>query len=112
MAALNVVALSEDVLASPGNSEPNYIVISVTDSDGKPVSKLEGPDFTVKSVVAPEGGIIKQVVRVIESDFPGVYVMEVVPDGNEVWKGGVYIFAVGVHKGFDRGQTIVDVLMD
>jgi hypothetical protein len=32
MAFLNVVALSEDTIAAPGNRQPNYICVSVTDA--------------------------------------------------------------------------------
>jgi hypothetical protein len=112
LAGLNITALSEDILATPGNREPNYIVISITYTDGKPLRNLDSHDFAVEVVVAPAGGTVRHNIRVVETDFPGVYVMEVVPDAEEVWKAGVYIFAVGVHSGFDRGQTIVDVLLD
>lgn len=112
MAILNISALSEDVLAAPGNKEANYIIVSVTDQDGKPVGNLDVHDFIIKAIVTPDGGRISHDIRVVESDFSGVYVVEVVPFKNETWKKGVYIFAVGVHKKFDRGQAIVDVDMD
>ena len=112
MPILNVAALSEDVLAAPGNREANYIVVSVTDQDGKPVSDLDAHDFTIKAIVAPGGGQLAYDVKVVHSDFPGVYLTEVVPAENDSWKGGVYIFAVGVHRKFDRGQSVVNVLID
>ena len=34
MPLLNVQALSEDTIAAPGNRNPNYIGVSVTDSAG------------------------------------------------------------------------------
>jgi hypothetical protein len=112
MANLNVSALSEDILAAPGNSDANYIIVSVTDQDGKPVDKLDVHDFIIKVIVAPDGGRISHDIKVVESDFPGVYVVEVVPIENETWRKGAYVFAVGVHRKFDRGQAIVSVDVD
>lgn len=112
MAILNISTLSEDVLAAPGNRDANYIIVSVTDQDGKPVSDLDSHDFIVKVIVAPGGGRISHDIKVAKSDFPGVYRAEVVPSENETWKEGVYIFAVGVHRKFDRGQSLVSVILD
>ncbi|MGH9993329.1 MAG: hypothetical protein ACREBU_08890 [Nitrososphaera sp.] len=112
MSGLIITALSEDLLAAPKNRKPNYIVLSVTDSDGVPISGLESPDFTVKTIVAPGGGTVTQLVRSAETEFPGVYLIEVVPEKKSSWKKGVYIFAVGVHRKFDRGQSLASVFLD
>lgn len=112
MARLIVTALSEDALAAPKNRKPNYIIVSVTDTNGVPVEGLTASDFTIKTIVAPGGGTISNLVAAAESDFPGVYLIEITPDKKSAWKKGVYIFAVGVHSKFDRGQTIANVDMD
>jgi hypothetical protein len=112
MTHLMVTALSEDALAAPKNSKPNYVIVSVTDADGAPVSGLTASDFTVKTVVAPGGGTVTNLMAAAETDFPGVYLIEIVPDKKKTWKKGVYIFAVGVHHEFSRGQTVVSVDMD
>lgn len=113
MARLLLSATAEDVLSAPGNRKVTYIVVSVTDGDGNPISGLASSDFIVKPIiVAPKGGNILNMIKAIESDFPGVYLLQVVPDRDHTWKRGVYIFAVGVHKGFDRGQTVTSVLLD
>jgi len=113
MPRLVVTALSEDLLAAPGNRKANLIVVSVTDLEGTPVRGLQTPDFDVRPIiVAPGGGRVTHLMRAIETDFPGVYLIEVVPDKKSKWKRGVYIFAVAVHKGLKRGQTLASVLMD
>ena len=40
MARLIVSAFSEDTVAAPGNRKPNYVVASVTDHSGVPVTGL------------------------------------------------------------------------
>jgi hypothetical protein len=45
MALLRTTAFSEDAIAAPGNRQPNYIVISVTDSNGVPVTGLAAGNF-------------------------------------------------------------------
>jgi hypothetical protein len=40
LAKLIVVAQSEDTIAAPGNKQPNYIVVSVTNANGTPITGL------------------------------------------------------------------------
>ena len=44
MARLVVVSESEDTIAAPGNRRLNYLVVSVTNSDGVPVPRLRKSD--------------------------------------------------------------------
>ena len=49
MARLIINAFSEDTIAAPGNRQPNYIVVSVTDVNGNPVPGLGVNNFKVRS---------------------------------------------------------------
>jgi hypothetical protein len=44
--------------------------------------------------------------------LPGFYLVRVVPINTETWKAGVYVFAVAVTRGADKGQALATVLMD
>ena len=52
------------------------------------------------------------IVNVTAGRLPGFYHVNVVPTRKETWKKGVYIFAVAVARGRDKGQTLATVLMD
>jgi hypothetical protein len=112
MARLIVTAFSEDTIAAPGNRQPNYIVASVTDGNGVPVTGLAVVNFKVQSLVVGPGGALVNITNVHPGALPGFYHVNVVPIGTETWKKGVYIFAVAVEKGADRGQALATVLMD
>ena len=112
MARLVVSALSEDTIAAPGNRQPNYLVVSVTDVNGVPVSGLAKSNFKVQPVVVAPGGALVNITLVTAGPLPGFYLVEVVPIGTETWKNGVYIFAVAVTKGADKGQNLASVLLD
>ena len=56
MARLIVTAFSEDTIAAPGNRRPNYIVVSVTDAHGVPVTGLGVSNFEVDPMIAVLGG--------------------------------------------------------
>ena len=51
MARLIVTAFTEDSIAAPGNRQPNYIVASVTDVNGSPVSGLAVNNFKVDPMI-------------------------------------------------------------
>lgn len=112
MARLIVTAFSEDAIASPGNRQPNYIVASVTDMNGVPVTGLGPANFKVDPMIVGPGGALVNITGVTAGRLPGFYHINVVPIRVETWKGGVYIFAVAVEKGADKGQTLATVLMD
>ena len=112
MARLIVVAASEDTIASPGNRQANYIEVSVTDANGEPVTGLGAPNFRVDPMIVGPGGALVNITGATAGRLSGFYHLTVVPIRTETWKAGVYIFAVAVERGKDKGQTLTSVLMD
>jgi hypothetical protein len=109
---LIVTAFSEDTIAAPGNRQPNYLIVSVTDMDGAPVKGLGVPNFDVDPMIVGPGGALVNITGLMAGRLPGFYHINVLPIGTETWKKGVYIFAVAAEKGVSRGQTLATVLMD
>jgi len=112
MARLVVTAFSEDTIAAPGNRQPNYILVSVTDANGAPATGLTSASFKVDPMVVGPGGTLVNITSVTAGRLPGFYFINVVPIGTQTWKAGVYVFAVAVHRGAAQGQTLATVLMD
>ena len=112
MSLLIVNAASEDTIAAPGNRQNNYVVVSVTDSAGNPVTGLATSNFKVQPVIVGPGGALVNITGSAPAGLPGFYIVDVVPIRTETWKAGVYIFAVAVQRGGDRGQNLASVLMD
>lgn len=111
MALLIVSTLSEDTIAAPGNTSRNYIVTSVTDAVGVPVTGLTTANFAVTALIVGPGGALVNISSVT-SAAAGFYIVQVVPISGQTWKSGVYIFGVAVTRGSDRGQSLASVLMD
>lgn len=112
MARLIVVGASEDTIANPGNRQPNYIEVSVTDANGAPTTGLGISNFKVDPMIVGPGGALVNITGVTAGRLPGFYHLNVVPIRTETWKAGGYIFALAVEKGGDKGQTLASVLMD
>lgn len=112
MARLIIEAFSEDTIAAPGNRQPNYIVATVTDTNGMPVTGLTAANFKVNPLIVGPGGAYVNIVNVYGGSFPGFYHINVVPINTQTWKAGVYIFAIVVQSGANHGQTLATVLMD
>lgn len=112
MALLDVVAMSEDAIAAPGNRKPNYVVVSVTNAQGEPRTGLAVANFKVDPMIVGPGGALVDITRVAAGRLPGFYHLDTVPIRTETWKAGVYILAVAVTSGSDKGQTLASVLMD
>jgi hypothetical protein len=65
-------------IAAVGNSDPLYLVVSVTDADGVPVSGLAATDFTIDTpVVAPGGSLVE--IASAGGGQHGDYSLDVVP---------------------------------
>ena len=94
------------------SGEPGYIVASVTDVNGSPVPGLGVNNFKVDPMIIGAGGALVNIVNVSAGRLAGFYHINVLPIRAETWKAGVYIFAIAVEKGADRGQTLATVLMD
>jgi hypothetical protein len=112
MARLIIQSLSEDTIAAPGNRQPNYVVVSVTDANGVPVPGLTKGNFKVQPAVVAPGGALVNISVVTNGPLPGIYIVSVVPIGVQTWKNGVYIFAIAVKKAADQGQSLAAVLLD
>ncbi len=112
MSRLIVSAFSEDSIAAPGNRQPNYIIVSVTDENGIPITGLDVPNFKVDPMIVGPGGALVNITSVSAGRLAGFYHVNVVPIRTETWKSGVYIFAVAVEKGSDKGQALATVVMD
>jgi hypothetical protein len=112
MARLIVDAFSEDTIAAPGNRQPDYIVVSTTDTNGVPITGLAATNFKVDPMIVGPGGALVDITGVTPGRLPGFYNINVVPINTQTWKAGVYIFAIAVERGADRGQTLATVLMD
>jgi hypothetical protein len=112
LARLIVTAFSEDAIASPGNRQPNEVIVSVTAANGNPVTGLGSTNFTVDPMIVGPGGAHVDITAVNPGRLPGFYYVSLVPIATETWKAGVYIFAVAVSRGNDKGQTLATVLMD
>ena len=112
MARLIVSAFSEDTIAAPGNRQPNYLLVSVTDVGGVPVTGLTAARFKVDPMVVGPGGSLVNISSVTPGRLPGFYTILVLPIRAETWKAGVYVLAVAVERGPDKGQALATVLMD
>jgi hypothetical protein len=112
MALLIVQAASEDTIAAPGNRQPNYICVSVTDAAGNPVTGLSAANFKVDPMIVGPGGALVDITGVTSGRIAGTYLVNVVPIRAQTWKAGGYIFAVAVTRGGDHGQTLTTVLLD
>ncbi len=112
MARLVVSVASEDTIAAPGNRQPNYVLVSVTDAKGLPVVGLTAANFKVDPMIVGPGGALVNIVSVTQGRLPGCYFVNVVPIQTQTWKAGVYVFAVAVQRGPDHGQNLTTVLMD
>jgi hypothetical protein len=110
---LIVEAVSEDTIAAPGNKLDNYVLISVTDACGNPLTHLNASNFKIDPMVVGPGGALVDITSVTHSSrIDGFYFMDVKPINNYSWKAGVYVFAIAVKDKHRRGQTITKVKMD
>ena len=112
MARLIVHTEAEDAIAAPKNTLSNWVVVSVTNVDGVPVTGLTAANFKVASIVVGPGGGGVVVASSSVAGLPGCYLVGITPMSGQTWMAGVYIFAVAVDKGSDRGQALARVRMD
>lgn len=112
--ALDTEAAASPVNAEAGNSESALLLVSVMDPKGAPVSGLGQSNFKVDASIVAPGGALVDIKRANEaSRAPGFYIIDVVPTtyrGTQyTWKAGIYLFAVTVERGDDRGQSIAEM---
>ena len=101
-------------IAAAGNSDPLYLVVSVSDADGVPVGGLAVADFTIDAtIVAPFGSQVE--ITLVGGGQQGDYLLWVVPvtyQGTQyTWALGRYIFFLAVTRGADQGQTVCAVFV-
>lgn len=98
--------------AQAGNRKPAFIIASITNDKGAPVTGLPASSFKVHAPIVAAGGAEIVISTVFEphggTTLPGYYRVEVVPFGTFKWLKGTYIFALAVAKGTDKGQTIME----
>jgi hypothetical protein len=105
-------------LATPGNSGGLPLVVSVTDTDGVPVTGLIAANFTVDArLVAPYGsGVDIRQPNGVAGGYDGFYYVSLVPPSYQgtqhTWRAGRYVFSVVVNRGGDHGQTVSAVFVD
>lgn len=112
MARLVVEAEAEDTIAKSGNKRPCYVVVSVTDAAGIPITGLKAANFSVQVQIVGPGGALVKMTSVSAGHAPGVYITRVVPIKKLAWKAGVYIFSATVTRGVDKGQALARCRMD
>ncbi len=112
MAKLNLCAIGDDGMASPGNANNLYIIVSVTDTNGAGVARLAIGNFAIGSEIVGPGGSTCHIGSVANGKLTGTYLLNVLPYEGQTWKGGVHIFSVNVTSGADKGQTLCSFLMD
>jgi len=86
LARLIVGAFSEDTIAAPGNRQHNYIVVSVTDVNGEPVTGLGSSNFKVDPMVVAPGGANVDIKGVTPGRLPGFYMSMLFQSGQQLEK--------------------------
>jgi hypothetical protein len=99
-------------VASAGNSDPLYLIVSITDTDGVPVSGLTAADFTIYAKIVAAGGAEVEIASVGggQNGDCSVDLVPVTFQGTQyTWMVGRYIFFLAVTRGGDQGQTLCAV---
>ena len=116
MARLIVKAVVAGRTARPGTSDPISVTVSVTRSDGQPVSTLTAANFTVGntwgtsrlSLSGFQGGTLQ--IGVGATNAGGLYMFQLTPIAGATWTAwSTYHVVVVVRAGANHGQTIAEV---
>jgi hypothetical protein len=101
-------------VATAGNSDPMPLIVSVTDTDGVPVSGLTAADFSIDAKLVGAGGSQVEIATVGGGQH-GDYALEIIPVTYQAtqytWAYGRYIFFLAATHGTDQGQTICAVFI-
>jgi hypothetical protein len=100
------------VHAAAGNSNNALLLVSVTDTNGLAVRALTSSNFKVDASVVGPGGALVDIRSASENPRAnGFYIIDIVPTtfkGTQyTWVKGIYLFAVTVTSGSNRGQTVI-----
>ena len=112
MGRFHIRAFVDETMAGPGNRQPSFIIVSVSDAVGAPVGGLGAGNFTLDPMLAGPGAARLDIDRVSPATLPGVYQIQLVPIRREPWKAGAYIFGINVARTSEEGQTVATVLLD
>ena len=112
MAKLFVNVVGEDTISAPGNAQVTYVIVSVEDSNGNPVTGLTAANFRLGTEIVGPGGSISSISSVVAGSLPGIYRLNIIPLAGQTWKSGVYIHSLAVTRGADKGQNVFSFLMD
>src|SRR5258708_24599183 len=106
MAKLTLHAVAEDTVASPGNANNLYIIVSVEDLNGVAVPSLAIGNFAIGSEIVGPGGSTSHISTVTNGKLPGVYLLQVLPLAGQTWTAGGYIFSVAGTRGTDHAINL------
>jgi hypothetical protein len=116
MARLVVEAIVAGGLARPGTRDPISVTVSVTRSDGQPVSNLTAANFIVGntwgtsrlSLSGFQGGMMQ--VGPGATNAGGLYMFQLTPIPGATWTAwSTYHVVVVVNSGANQGQTISEI---
>ena len=112
MAKLFVNVVGEDTISAPGNAQSSYLIASVEDGSGAPVTGLTIPSFHLGTEIVGPGGSTSSIQTVSNGKLPGTYLLKIIPLAGQTWKSGVYIHSLAVTRGADKGIGLSSFLMD
>ncbi|HXI71879.1 MAG TPA: hypothetical protein VNN22_16105 [Verrucomicrobiae bacterium] len=109
MARFILSAAAESGNSTPGNDAPAGLVVTVTDTAGKPVTKLKQANFQVQAFLSGTQAVLVSFFEESPSDgnglkLPGVYHLGPALQG-QAWKKDIYALAIVVKRGSDLGST-------
>ena len=108
MAILHIKMVAGTGVASSGNAGPAFIVVSVTDQEGRPELSIAENEVTFSAVVNPSG-ISEQMTHLINHSDRGFYFFSLFPGTGgieEQWQQGEYIIGLAIEAAAGRGQSV------
>jgi hypothetical protein len=105
MAKLHITAIADKNLAKPAGVAEFSITVSITSSDGVPITDLLATNFVIGSEHFPVGSG-PSAVSLFKPGRPGIYFFLLKPMNAWVWRSGQYIWSVTASRAEGRGQTL------
>ena len=118
MALIHVEAFADTAFAAAGNNEPIQILMSITDSDGKPYVELQPENFQISLMFDTITGEFAEVPPVLAEPIPGIYQFSF-DNAEGGWGPTPYLVIIQVFTErtgvagptIDNGQTMVHFQM-
>lgn len=109
MARFILSASAESGNSKPGSDAPAGLVVTVTDTAGKPVTKLRQSNFQVQALLSGVQAVVVSSFEESPQDsnglkLPGVYYLGPALQG-QAWKKDIYTLALVIKRGSDSGST-------